>query len=205
MNQAGFLIALILLSLGGCSRFPDAPDKPILKPADAAAKAIESYDTDKNGSISADEAKASPGLLVSLKKGKIDKNGDGALDEAEIADRISYFKTARTTIISGELQVFYKRKPLPEATVTLTPEPFLGESFTSSSGVTDANGRTSMMGSDSAFPGIYLGFYRVSISKDRRGKESLPAKFNSETVVGFEATDDDELVENIITFDLDKI
>ena len=200
-RQSGLLLLTGLLCVG-CSRFPKAPDKPTFKPGQAAAQAMEDYDKDGNGSIDAEEAKAAPGLLAALEKGKIDKNGDGSLDEKEIAERVQYFKTARTTIISGEMQVTYKGRPLTGATVTFTPESFLGDAFTASEGVTNEQGRTTMTGVDSLFPGIYLGFYRVTFSKEKGGKESLPAKFNTETTVGYEATDDDEMVNDIITFNL---
>ena len=36
------------------------------------------------------------------------------------------------------------------------------------------------------YPGIYVGLYRVRISKKVNGKETLPARYNTETELGRE-------------------
>jgi len=40
------------------------------------------------------------------------------------------------------------------------------------------------------YPGLYLGFYRVRVSKNKGGKELIPAKYNTETELGAEIADD---------------
>ena len=44
---------------------------------------------------------------------------------------------------------------------------------------------------DTAIEGIFLGFYRVRITKEKKnGSEMLAAKYNTETTLGFEANND---------------
>jgi hypothetical protein len=199
-------LRLILFTLSvasfGCSRYPTAPTRPSLIPGAASQQALESYDTNEDGQIDVEEAKASPGLTQAFIR--IDSNGDQALSADEIADRIRYYKSAATTIISGGVEVTFAGRPLPGARVTFEPEPFLGAAFTDCSGVTDAGGITSLEGPDADFPGIYLGMYRVRISKETKGKEIVPEKYNKQTTLGYEAADDIPLVSRGILFNLEK-
>ena len=91
------------------------------------------------------------------------------------------------------------------ATVTFDPEEFLGASFQPCSGVTDDRGEVFISRPGSQIPGIYLGFYRVRITKEKaNGDEMIPAKYNTETTLGFEANNDvpdDEMYGNNV-FDL---
>ena len=199
-----YTINLTLLSLGctGCFLFgPQGPSKPAFDPAGSADQAISTYDTNSDGVIDEQEVKTSPGLTAAFKN--IDKDGDGRLTAEEIAARINYYKSAPTTIVQGSTRVKYKGRLLPDATVTFEPESFLGEAFLTCTGVTDENGIASIKGHDSTYPGIYLGFYRVRITKDNKGKEMLPAKYNVDTELGYEATDDMNVgLAEIINFNL---
>ena len=69
---------------------------------------------------------------------------------------------------------------------------------------TDERGIASVSGHDAQFPGIYLGFYRVRISKQVDGKETVPARYNTESELGYEATDDIPEVNNVIQFHLEN-
>ncbi|MFO0911676.1 MAG: hypothetical protein U0795_01860 [Pirellulales bacterium] len=193
----GMVFGLVVAA--GCSR-DTGPARPSFNPQSSAAKAIELYDTDKDGAISKAEVKSSPGLREAF--ARTDKDNDGKLTAAEIAERIQYYKTAPTTIVQGSTRVTYKGQPLIGATVTFEPESFLGDQFTACSGETDETGVASITGHDAGFPGLYLGFYRVRITKSANGKEAVPAKYNTETTLGYEATDDIPQVADIISFKL---
>jgi hypothetical protein len=96
-------------------------------------------------------------------------------------------------VINGTCKVTYKNRPLEGATVTFDPETFLGPSFQPCSGETDERGEAfvTRQADPDAIAGIYLGFYRVRITKDKKnGEELLPAKYNTETTLGFEANND---------------
>lgn len=187
-TNAIYLCAILPIAIAGCSQLPTGPSRPAFDPDSAGAKAIEQYDADGDGKIDLTEAEQSPGLLKAFRR--IDQDDDSALTAIEIADRVRYYKSAATTIVSGGVQVFAENGPLGGATVTLEPEPFLGDSFTPSSGKTDGMGNTSLAGADADFPGLYLGLYRVRISRMVDGKETIPARYNAETTLGHEAADD---------------
>lgn len=186
-KQYSWCVTLTLL-LSGCSQLPAGPDRPSFDPSFSGSQALELYDGNGDGKIDLTEAEQSPGLLQAFKR--TDQDGDSALTTEEIAERVRYYKSAATTIVDGGVQVFAGRQPLVGAKVTFEPEPFLGEAFTSISGETNTEGRASLKGADAEFPGIYLGMYRVRISKISDGKETIPAQYNAETTLGFEAADD---------------
>jgi hypothetical protein len=193
----------LLISLAffqGCSRHPAAPSRPTLDPTEAAQQALTSYDANGDGMIDESESADSPGLTEAFSR--IDKDQDGAISAAEMAERIDYYKTAATTIVNGGVEVNVAGCPLAGATVTFEPESFLGASFSNCSGVTNVEGRASLKGPDAKFPGIYLGMYRVRISKQAKGKEVVPAQFNTETILGHEAADDIPSVSKGITYPL---
>jgi hypothetical protein len=204
LTRTLLLVAMQLAFLIGAGCTSRAPSKPQLSPAESGAKAIEEYDEDGNGSISEDEAEAAPGLLAAFPK--IDSDGDGEVTATEIEDRIVYYQTSTSWVINGTCKVTYKRRPLEGATVVFEPESFLGPSFHPCSGVTDERGEAFITreAADS-IAGIYLGFYRVRITKEKdNGKELIPTKYNEETTLGFEANNDvpDDAMYGNIRFDL---
>src|SRR3954466_13016517 len=76
---AGLLVAVSISS--GCGKSNRVTvDK--YDPATAAAKAIEAYDRNGDGKLSAEEVKSSPGL--SEGSSRIDKNRDGILTSDEL-------------------------------------------------------------------------------------------------------------------------
>lgn len=186
---------------GCCSRVPKGPDRPAFNAATSGQQAIAAYDKDGDGKISGEELQACPALEMALPR--VDKNGDSAISADEIADRINYYQTAKTTIISGSAEVTMKDSPVVGATVTFEPETFMGPTFQTCTGETDQRGVAFISGHDAKFPGIYLGLYRVRISKKEGDRETIPAKYNTESILGYEATDDIPDVNNIIQFTLE--
>src|SRR5690606_16850848 len=84
-------------------------------------------------------------------------------------------------------------RPLSDATVTLVPEAFLGDSVKPAQGVTDSTGTAHLRISDDPDEaGVHLGYFRVEVSKKGPdGKELIPERFNAHTEVGAEVTPDD--------------
>ena len=190
-----------LILAGCCSRVPTGPDRPEFDAVTSGQQAIGTYDKDGDGQISGEELKACPALEMALPR--VDKNGDSAISADEVADRITYFQTAKTTIISGSTEVTMSGEPVVGATVTFEPETFMGSQFKTCTGETDERGVAFVTGHDSKFPGIYLGFYRVRISKKEGDRETIPAKYNTESTLGYEATDDIPEVNTVIQFKLE--
>lgn len=198
---AARIVALaVTVSCWGCGK--DGPGRPGFDPAASAKQALATYDTNSDAAIDEEEVKKSPGLTAAFKS--IDADEDGKLTAQEIADRISYYKSAPTIVISGSTRVTYKGRPLPDAHVVFEPEPFLGSDFITCEGYTDQNGIASVDGADPNYPGLFLGFYTVRITKEKsNGQEMLPAKYNTESTLGYEATDDQNIgLADIINFSL---
>jgi EF hand len=192
-GSLSFRLMVLLGLLGtcwmtGCSRFPKPPKPPDLSPSEAAQKAISQYDANGDGKLSGDELKKCPALAVAMKR--IDTNGDGALEADEIAARIKSWATCGTIMTGGTVAVTLDGKPLKGATVTFEPEAFLGPAFKTCKATTDSGGYAYVTGQDAKFPGIYLGFYRVRISKQAGGREILPARYNTQSELGYEAATD---------------
>jgi len=177
-----------ICAVAGCSRFPAPPERPDLSPSNAALKAVAQYDANNDGKLSGDELKKCPALAVAFKR--IDSDGDGALGADEIAARIKSWADSGTIMTGGTVVVTLDAKPLEGATVTFEPEPFLGPAFKTCSATTDSGGYAFITGQDEAFAGIYLGFYRVKISKQLGGKETLPARYNTQSELGYEVATD---------------
>lgn len=201
IRSVGF--ASLFLLVTACSRLPKGPERPDFDPAGSARQALDQYDTNKDGSIDDKEAQKAPGILSAFTRIDVDQNQ--ALDENEIATRIRYYKSASTIVAGGNIRVKFRGAPLAGATITLEPESFLGKAFQTCTGVTGSGGVATLSGTtESKFPGIYLGLYRMRVSLVHNGKEMIPAKYNTETTLGYEAADDLPTVFDIPTFNLSR-
>lgn len=169
----------------GCQATLDRPD---FDPEWSAEKALEQCDTNGDGLIDQTEARAAPGLLKVFEDW--DTNGDKSISEQEFIERIAGYSVGSASVIPMPLTVTYKRRPLTDAEVTFEPEPFMSGGFETVKATTDQNGYANLSrpsAEEEGYPGIYLGLYRVSISKKIDGKEMLPRKYNTETQLGFDA------------------
>lgn len=196
------IVALCTLIVGvsGCSNQSAGPSRTSYRPSNAGSQAIQQYDADGSRELDSDELDACPALRVALDR--VDRNGSGTISADEISKRLEYFETAPTIILSGSLIVALDGRPLEGATVTFEPEPFMGSSINPCSDVTSGSGKAFVTDPAAAFDGIPLGFYRVRISKMQDGKELIPAKYNTESVLGYEASDDIPDVSDVIRFSL---
>jgi len=181
--------ALMTMALAaGCRQGPKGPDKPAFDAGAAAAAALAEYDANKDGKLDAAELKKCPALEHALPRA--DADGDKALSAGEIAARINKWFASGSRMMSGAAHITLDGRDLEGATVTFEPEKFLGEGFKPASGTTDAAGRVNVQGANEKFPGLYLGLYRVKVSKLVGGKETVPARYNSATTLGCEVADD---------------
>jgi hypothetical protein len=191
--RSGWGTALLLAAPGllflaaGCSSGSMAP--PNIAPEAMSEQALAEYDTNKDGQVDGKELEKCPGLKSALKS--MDSNGDGRLNAEEIATRLRYYVDARTGLISGiSCQVLLDGRPLREAKVTFVPESFLASAIKPASGVTDTNGYVTFQTEGFDISGVQPGIYRVEVSlKDPSGQEKLPARYNTQTVLGQEVFD----------------
>jgi hypothetical protein len=198
-----WLGGLGLLCGWGCSGAPQAPPRQHVNATAAAKAAIAQYDTNGDGKLDAQELEQSPPLAAMLATVKHHDPSHGDwLTAEDIAGRIKSWLQADTIITSGDVVVLLDGKPLAGATVTLEPEPWLGPSYRTSTGTTKASGYASMSRTLEAYTGIYLGLYRVKISKKVDGRETVPQRYNDKTVLGREVADDVPDAESVLGFKL---
>lgn len=100
--------------------------------------------------------------------------------------------------------VLMNGQPLTGAEVTFEPEPFLGEVIKPATGTTERTGIARMTIGGVTPPSMMVGYYKVRISKkDASGKELLPARYNSKSILGQEVAQDSRaLAMGPIRFDL---
>jgi len=170
-------------SEGAGSRVPT----PSLSSTGAAKEALAEYDTNRDGYLDAKELEQCPSLKKALKSMDTDK--DGRLSGSEIAERLTLHQESGVGLISATCQVRLDGRPLPGATVTFVPEKFLGTAIKPASGVSDASGFVLLQAEEAAGPGVQPGFYRVQVSKkNAKGEETIPAKYNTKTILGEEVS-----------------
>lgn len=179
---------LIAVVSSGCSNRPPRLVAPKLDPDATVARALESYDSDANGELSSAELAASPGLQSNLVA--YDLDGDKKLTEGELRDRIEYLAKLNFALTTLRARVELNGTPLQGAKIEMIPEAHFADQIKPAHGVTDPRGVAAMSISEADLPkaqqglkGIHTGTYRVSITHPDK---QLPAKYNSETTLGYE-------------------
>lgn len=157
---------------------------PTVDPVAAAAAAIAEYDTDSDGSISKDEAKAS---AMDPKAGW-DADEDGAISESEIVERLEMYEAMKPGIQSLTCTVVFRGRPLRDADVVFEPEAFLGGAIEVATGTTDGNGIAELvieevLKEDPMLRGIRAALYKVRVTHP---EVEIGAKYNDETTLFFE-------------------
>jgi hypothetical protein len=184
-RDRGTRLLLCLLLLAGCT---DSRRKrveaPVLQPEEAARKAMEQYDANKDGLLEGAELDNCPALRDSLKE--IDRDGDGRLSLDELTRRFESYVEGRIGLNNLPCRVSYRNNPLAGATITFEPESFLGSGFKPASGVTRPDGSVELQIEGESLPGVPCGLYKVRISKLENGREIIPAKYNTATTLGQE-------------------
>jgi hypothetical protein len=192
------LISMAAVSCVGClGGGPSRIKPPKLDPDYSADRAMELYDTNKDGLIAGDELDGCPAFKRTMEeipgsggktRGDLDTNGDGAISRDEIADRIRFFVKSNLGVMKGLGCMFvYKGRGLAGTKVTFEPEPFMADYIEAATGVTDANGAVTLNRQANPLGGVTVGFYKIRLSKpSSSGKETLPAKLNTETTIGQE-------------------
>jgi hypothetical protein len=186
------LAALGMVSLAiyaGCDSPPPRVYGPSYSPSAEAAKAMELYDTNKDGKIAGAELDACPGLKASLKV--IGTDETKGITSEQIVTRINKWKDSRIGRTSLSCLVTKNGQPLAGATVKFVPEKFLADALTeTATGKTNQTGMAMLTvpttpGPDALPPGLPPGIYRVEITKDG---ETVPAKYNTATTLGQEVS-----------------
>jgi hypothetical protein len=177
-----------LLLAVGCSRGPARVEAPAVDPVSAADQAIELYDANKDQALSEEELNRCPGINTMLSL--YDQDGNRRIDRQEIARRIGELYENRVGLTQLRSRVTYRGRPLSEATIVFEPEPYLGKELQSAQGTTNTHGSAQMGIAEENLPEnvrnmklVQYGTYKVRITHP---KIKLPAKYNSETTLGYE-------------------
>ena len=190
----------LLVALWGCSRGPKALSVPSFDPAGAAAKAMEMYDSDGDGYVAGEELENAPGLKAALRT--LDSNKDGQVSEEEIAGRVRTWDRSQIGMMMFNSDFLLDGRPLADAVVTFDPDEFLGGVVQPAVGVTSMGGTITpkvpkeKRPSPDTPPGMQAGIYKVRVSKIVDGTETIPARYNTETILGQEVSKDDWAITN---------
>ena len=184
------VVGVAVLAGWGCwGGGPSRLDPPGISASAAGKAAIKQYDTDDDGLIGDEELDKVPAFEQALEN--LDKNGDGGVSADEVAARIEAWQASKLARMSLTCTVTLRRQPLEGATVKFVPEKFLGDEVRTSTGVTDTRGVAMLSvptgGGQNDPPGVECGFYRVEITKEG---VDIPAKYNTETILGQEVAMD---------------
>jgi hypothetical protein len=163
------LFPLLLPVINGCGKSVIS-QLPSYDPSFAATKALELYDGNKDGKLAADELRECPALLVGI--ARVDRNNDRTITSDEIQARFEGLKT-QSDIKTIDLSITSKRRPLGGASVTFTPEPFMGDDLQSYSGTSTEQGRCELIGSQVDLYGLPVGYYKVHVVHEAQGIDSI--------------------------------
>ncbi|MEX2310514.1 MAG: hypothetical protein WD738_23305 [Pirellulales bacterium] len=188
VNQL-LILPLVAICLIGCSRGPNRVKPPHIDPESAADDAIGLYDSNRNGSLDAAELAKCPGILLERKAYDADANDSISCDE--IAARIRKLRKHGIGLTRLNCDVTVNGRGLDDASVEFEPEPYLGDEIKTALGVTNERGIAQMAIPDAELPAdqrglnaIHYGTYKVRITHP---KLKLPAKYNTETTLGYES------------------
>jgi hypothetical protein len=184
MIRQGILLCslVVLVGCNGATRV-DAPPFDVKA---AVEKAFADYDSNHDGMLDAQELERCPSLKSAL--GRIDKNNDKRINREELQEEFTTYEKSRVGLMEIVLRVMQDEKPVAGATIELEPEKFMGPKISPATGTTDEAGRARMKKQGSDQFGVHFGCYKVRISKkDANGRELIPARYNTESKLGFEA------------------
>ena len=176
---------------------------PSWSPSSSAGWALYRYDTDDDDAIGPDELEQSPGLKAALVRA--DLNGDGNLVREEITARLRVYDECQAYLVRTVCEVTLDGNPLAGATVRFLPDWFIRSTIQRAQGTTDDRGRAVMMIQGASGLGVQPGIYSVEISLEdasREDPETLPARYYTETTLGYEAAPDGGPEGLVARFDL---
>lgn len=188
MSPRRGIILLGLLACGCAGAGGARVEPPALSPSDAAQKAIESFDANRDSLLDAAELEKCPSIKSAL--ARFDADSDNKLSAKEIEKRLRMYQESQSGITMVPCRVLLNGMPLRQATVVFEPEAFLGSSFRPATGTTDDNGAAALRSEGYDLDGLPYGLFRVKVSLKQGGRETIPARYNEQTTLGQEISPD---------------
>ena len=160
-------VAVLIVIPIGCTSRPARVQVPDFDPDEIGARAIERYDKDGDGSLSAMEREKVKSLDSAM--GRMDKDDDGRLTAEEIAARIQFYYEFKAGLLPVYCTLVRGGRPVAGAKVTYEPEEFMGEGALPAYGTTDSRGSAMISMAEEHLPspaltGVRPGFYRIRVT-----------------------------------------
>ena len=188
-------MAILAVTITSCSYGPSPVKQPGINASSAGSQAMEMYDKNGDGNVSGDELAGAPSLNAAVVR--LDTNNDKGVSADEVAARANAWKGMETGMTTVRCHITLDGQPLSGAQVVFEPEAFLGDEIKIAKGTTNQFGDVAptIAVEDRPDPkspgGVHFGLYKVRISKQANGKETIPGRYNSETMLGQEVSYDD--------------
>jgi hypothetical protein len=196
MGHTAEIRLVLIVLVGGCSSGSQRVAAPKVDAHMAANAAMELYDANHDGQLSQEELAKCPGVLISIER--YDTNHDKMVDLEEFTQHLTDLLRHGTGATQLACNITYDGKPLSGAKVVLEPEPYLGSEVQPAEGVTTSFGQAQVgMPPDKAPPAlkamklVHYGTFKVRITHPTT---KLPAKYNTETTLGYETIPGDPFV-----------
>jgi hypothetical protein len=199
------LCSLAIVIQGSCRKGPSRITPPAIDASAAGAGAMSAYDKNGDGVVAGEELEAAPSLSAAINNLDLDK--DGRVTADEVTARVEAWQATDLGLMSVPVNITLDGEPLVDAEVTFEPETFLGDNVKPSYGTTGANGAVYLSIAEDQrqqpnTTGVQIGLYKVVISKLEAGKETVPAQYNTETILGAEVALDAEETQEGYKYDL---
>jgi hypothetical protein len=195
MQDARWMIVWVgLVTLAGCGTGASRVNPVDIDASSASSQAIEIYDKNGDGAIAGDELNAVPGIKKHLER--YDRDSDERVTRDEIYERLQDWANNRMGLGGRSYVVTLDGQPLVGATVTMVPEPYLGENVKPATGETGEIGLTRLSHAEEDLPkssngrpiyGVKGGTFKVEVTHPSR---KIPAKYNTATELGDEVAYD---------------
>lgn len=188
----------------GCTGGPRRVKPPYIDPETAGAEAVELYDNNGDGQLDEEELARCPGVLANL--AAYDRDGSGTVNAEEIAERLAARGSKRVGLLSMQAEIRLNGKALPEANVMFLPEPYLGDEIEKAYGTTTSGGSAFMAIPDEQLPEAHRGLNAIHVGTYKvlvsHPQVELPAEYSSETETPLGF--ETESGQSIVRFDLKK-
>jgi hypothetical protein len=183
----GIIATLTCCAATGCNSGPKRIAPPDADPGVLAAKLVEDYDANSNGSLAPDELGKAPSLVDMFDA--FDVDGNKELSSEELEGGLSRVFDGRTGVLGATCRVTRNGKPVSGATVYFVPEPFLEGVLPVAGGITAANGVADLSVREEDLPAnapkqrglMRAGLYFVEVTHPTI---KIPEKYNKATTLG---------------------